>query len=157
MKNIVLVRIDDRLIHGQIMTQWSRLYSPTEIMVVDDETYRDSFMTEVLLMAVPKEFKAVVADVDRAAEYLLQEAGEERILMLVKVPETVEALVDRGVDIRALNVGGMCKRAGRSTLYRNISSSPAENETLLRLQKRGVRVYVQVVPEDKEMEIDKVL
>lgn len=77
--------------------------------------------------------------------------------MLVKVPETVEALVDRGVDIRALNVGGMCKRAGRSTLYRNISSSPAENETLLRLQKRGVRVYVQVVPEDKEMEIDKVL
>ena len=81
-------------------------------------------MTEVLLMAVPKEFKAVVADVDRAAEYLLQEAGEERILMLVKVPETVEALVDRGVEIRALNVGGMCKRAGRSTLYRNISSSP---------------------------------
>ena len=157
MKNIVLVRIDDRLIHGQIMTQWSRLYSPTEIMVVDDETCRDSFMTEVLLMAVPKEFKAVVADVDRAAEYLLQEAGEERILMLVKVPETVEALVDRGVDIRALNGGGMCKRAGRSTLYRNISSSPAENETLLRLQKRGVRVYVQVVPEDKEMEIDKVL
>ena len=157
MKNIVLVRIDDRLIHGQIMTQWSRLYSPTEIMVVDDETCRDSFMTEVLLMAVPKEFKAVVADVDRAAEYLLQEAGEERILMLVKVPETVEALVDRGVDIRALNVGGMCKRAGRSTLDRNISSSPAENETLLRLQKRGVRVYVQVVPEDKEMEIDKVL
>ena len=157
MKNIVLVRIDDRLIHGQIMTQWSRLYSPTEIMVVDDETCRDSFMTEVLLMAVPKEFKAVVADVDSAAEYLLQEAGEERILMLVKVPETVEALVDRGVDIRALNVGGMCKRAGRSTLYRNISSSPAENETLLRLQKRGVRVYVQVVPEDKEMEIDKVL
>ena len=131
MKNIVLVRIDDRLIHGQIMTQWSRLYSPTEIMVVDDETCRDSFMTEVLLMAVPKEFKAVVADVDRAAEYLLQEAGED--------------------------VGGMCKRAGRSTLYRNISSSPAENETLLRLQKRGVRVYVQVVPEDKEMEIDKVL
>ena len=58
MKNIVLVRIDDRLIHGQIMTQWSRLYSPTEIMVVDDETCRDSFMTEVLLMAVPKEFKA---------------------------------------------------------------------------------------------------
>ena len=157
MKNIVLVRIDDRLIHGQIVTQWSRLYSPTEIMVVDDETCRDSFMTEVLLMAVPKEFKAVVADVDRAAEYLLQEAGEERILMLVKVPETVEALVDRGVEIRALNVGGMCKRAGRSTLYRNISSSPAENETLLRLQKRGVRVYVQVVPEDKEMEIDKVL
>ena len=157
MKNIVLVRIDDRLIHGQIMTQWSRLYSPTEIMVVDDETCRDSFMTEVLLMAVPKEFKAVVADVDRAAEYLLQEAGEERILMLVKVPETVEALVDRGVEIRALNVGGMCKRAGRSTLYRNISSSPAVNETLLRLQKRGVRVYVQVVPEDKEMEIDKVL
>ena len=157
MKNIVLVRIDDRLIHGQIMTQWSRLYSPTEIMVVDDETCRDSFMTEVLLMAVPKEFKAVVADVDRAAEYLLQEAGEERILMLVKVPETVEALVDRGVEIRALNVGGMCKRSGRSTLYRNISSSPAENETLLRLQKRGVRVYVQVVPEDKEMEIDKVL
>ena len=157
MKNIVLVRIDDRLIHGQIMTQWSRLYSPTEIMVVDDETCRDSFMTEVRLMAVPKEFKAVVADVDRAAEYLLQEAGEERILMLVKVPETVEALVDRGVEIRALNVGGMCKRAGRSTLYRNISSSPAENETLLRLQKRGVRVYVQVVPEDKEMEIDKVL
>ena len=48
MKNIVLVRIDDRLIHGQIMTQWSRLYSPTEIMVVDDETCRDSFMTEVI-------------------------------------------------------------------------------------------------------------
>ena len=164
MKNIVLVRIDDRLIHGQIMTQWSRLYSPTEIMVGDDETCRDSFMTEVLLLERPRvallnigaeESKGMA--LQKEAYALLQEAGEERILMLVKVPETVEALVDRGVEIRALNVGGMCKRAGRSTLYRNISSSPAENETLLRLQKRGVRVYVQVVPEDKEMEIDKVL
>ena len=156
MKNIVLVRIDDRLIHGQIMTQWSRLYSPTEIMVVDDETA--GFVYD--RGAADGGAQGVQSRGGRCGQgggIPAAGGGEERILMLVKVPETVEALVDRGVEIRALNVGGMCKRAGRSTLYRNISSSPAENETLLRLQKRGVRVYVTVNTLVKDAELAEAL
>ena len=157
MKNIVLFRIDDRLIHGQVMTQWARVCQPTEIMVIDDATYADSFMSEVLMMAVPREFKGNVLDVESACEYLKEPSAGERLLVLVKIPKVVEQLADKGIEIKKLNVGGMGRKAGRTTLYRNISSSEEENNCMLRLVERGVIVTIQNVPEDKEVELSKLL
>jgi len=157
MKNIVLLRIDDRLIHGQVITQWNRVCMPTEILVVDDTTYADSFMCQVLLMAVPSDYKGNVLDVESAVRYLKEPSVGERILILVKTPEVVEQLIDKGVEIKKLNVGGMGRKTGRTTLFRNISSSEEENNCMIRLTERGLIVSIQIVPEDKEVELSKLI
>jgi PTS system mannose-specific IIB component len=158
MRNIVLTRIDDRLVHGQVMTEWTRSCHPTEILVVDDETYADEYLRDIVIMAVPKEIKANVTDIGNAITYLQKnESPNEKILILVKTPQTVEKLVEGGLQINAVNLGGMSKKADRTTLYRNISTSPEENASMKRLVERGIKVSIQVVPRDKEIPLEKLI
>jgi PTS system mannose-specific IIB component len=158
MRNIVLTRIDDRLIHGQIMTEWTRSYHPTEILVIDDETYADEYLRDIVIMAVPKDVKANVLDTEQATSYLLQNGSQnEKVLILVKIPQTVEKLVEGGLQIEKVNLGGMAKKADRTTLYRNISTSSDENASMKRLAEKGIKVFVQVVPRDKEMPLEKLI
>ncbi len=97
MKNLVLVRIDERLIHGQVMTQWCRIRHFNTIMIVDDATANDAFLKQVCVMAVPKDFVPLCQTADEAAAYLLGDSDKEEILLLVKTPDTVERLVEKGV------------------------------------------------------------
>ena len=84
MKNLVLVRIDERLIHGQVMTQWCRIRHFNTIMIVDDATANDAFLKQVCVMAVPKDFVLLCQTADEAAAYLLGDSDKEEILLLVK-------------------------------------------------------------------------
>lgn len=157
MKNIALVRIDDRLIHGQVMTQWVRFRHFNTILIIDDATAGDDFLAEIAVAAAPGEFKTMVYSVDKAAEYLLGEPAEEIILILVKYVDTIERLVEKGVLISELNVGGIGMKRGREKVFRNIAVSQAERDTFGRLMKGGMKIYVQIVPTDVSMDIEKIL
>ncbi len=157
MKNLALARIDDRLIHGQVMTQWVRYRSFNTILIVDDAVAKDTFLAQVAIMAVPREFAGKVCSVEDGARYLLEEAGGERILLLVKTPETIEALTESGVAVPELNVGGIGMRPDRKKIYRNIAVSDVEKDVFRRLLNKGMRITVQMVPTDSAIEISKLL
>lgn len=157
MKNIALVRIDDRLIHGQVMTQWVKSKYFNTILIVDDATAQDDFLSMVATMAVPKEFKGLVKTVDDAAKYLLEDGKDEVVLVLVKFVKTIEQLVEKGVVIPELNVGGIGMRPGRTTIYRNIAINQEEKETFKRLIANGMKVTVQIVPNDPVTDIEKLI
>lgn len=157
MKNISLVRIDDRLIHGQVMTQWMRFCNFNTIVIVDDAIAKDAFLSQVATMAVPREFTGLVYNIDDAANYLLGDAKNERILVLVKYVEVIEKLVKKGVKIPELNVGGIGLRPGRESVYRNFALSKDEKETFKRLIEDGMNVYVQMVPSDSRVNIEKLI
>lgn len=70
MKNIVFIRIDDRLIHGQVITAWSKIVLADRILVIDDEVASDPFMTKVLKIAAPSSVKVDVYDIKEAIEFL---------------------------------------------------------------------------------------
>lgn len=107
MLNIVLTRIDDRLIHGQVATAWSKITKATKIIVVDDAVAQDSFMQMVLKSAAPSSLKVEIYGVDDAVEILNKDDDGEKILVLVKAPMTVLSLVKAGIGIKELNLGGM--------------------------------------------------
>ena len=119
--SVVFYRIDDRLIHGQVMTGWSKVYKANRIFVVDDKVAKDAFMCQVMKMAVP-----------------------------------MEKLLNSGVEMKELNLGGMGYVAGRKMILRNIQVSPEELEQLKAIAARGIRVFCQIVPDGKCIEIDKV-
>jgi len=155
MLNIVLTRIDDRLIHGQVVTAWAKITKATRIIVVDDEVAVDDFMVKILTMAAPNTIKIGIHTAADASDILKNEESDERVIVLVKTPVTVEKLVANGVQIKELNLGGMGAIQGRKQLYRNISISPEEKDCFKRLIDQGVHVFVQIVPDASATDIEK--
>lgn len=158
MLNIVLARIDDRLIHGQVMTAWVKYTQANRIIIVDDGVAQDPFMEKVLRMAAPPGIKVEVYDTQSAVAVLKGEGYPgENVIVLAKYPRTIYTLMEGGVGIKELNVGGMGASPGRKSLYRNISVSQEEREVFKKILSKGVTILIRIVPDDKGVEIKKFL
>jgi len=151
MSGFALVRIDDRLIHGQVMAVWMRyLGSVKQIVIVDDETAKDPFMTQVLRAAAPPSVQVTVLTVADAVSSLSDANTDySHHLLLMRSPKTALGLLEGGVRFSTLNVGGMGAGPGRKSLYRNISVSPQEMELFRAIQEKGVEISFRIVPDDK--------
>ena len=100
MKGVVLTRIDDRLIHGQVMTSWLNFTSANKIMVIDDQTAADPFMKTVLKNAVPGNVGLGVFTVQKAVARLKKGfKPDDKVIILVKYPKTVLMLIKQGIQI----------------------------------------------------------
>lgn len=158
MKNIVLVRIDDRLIHGQVVTAWVKQCNATRIMIVDDPLTKDAFMTKILKAAAPPQMSVEVRTAAAAAELLQEEAQNgENILILVKTPQVLENLIQNGVEIKAIILGGMGAKAGRKKFTKNVSASEEEVASMKRMMERGVAIQYQLVPDERPVNVSKLI
>lgn len=155
MKNIVWTRIDDRLIHGQVMTLWIQHASANEVVIVDDGVAKDAFIQMVMKSSMPAKIGLKIFNIADAIEYLNGEDNGKKVLVLVKTPGTLVALTDAGIRLDSVNVGGIGAKAGRKTLYKNISTSEAENKDLRNLIEKGIKVFFQVVVSDSEELVEK--
>ena len=118
---ISLVRIDDRLIHGQVVTAWLKYYPSDVIVIVDDGVAKDSLMQRVLRAAAPKGSKVIAKSVADTIDYINGgEHDKEKVMLIAKGPEPIEQLVDGGVAIKAVVLGGMGIKTGRTKLNRNV-------------------------------------
>lgn len=154
MANIQLVRIDERMIHGQVVTQWLRSIHCDRILLVDDGVFADEFLKKVVVMAAPADVAIEVLTVDMAAESLKSDKFLDQALMiLVRHPSTVEALLKKGIKITKLNLGGMGKKPGRKRLFHNIAISPDEAEIFKRLASNGVVTTIQMTPSEKAVDL----
>jgi mannose/fructose/N-acetylgalactosamine-specific phosphotransferase system component IIB len=145
-----LVRIDDRLIHGQVVAVWLRALGAKRIVIVDDATARDEFLREVLTLAAPQGVPVEVCDVAGGAARLTQLAATpEPVFVLVRSPQTVLALRRAGVPIEVVDLGGMGSGPGRQRLHKTISVSPDDIRALRELEQLGTRVEVQIVADDR--------
>lgn len=157
MLKIVLTRIDDRLIHGQVITAWSKITAATRIVVVDDGVAKDPFMAKVLKIAAPSTVKVEVYSIKEAAEVLKGEDTGEKVIVLVKYPVTVLELVKLEVGIKELNVGGMGASKGRKSFYKNISVSQEEKDIFKELIDKGLDISIQIVPDAKKIDVAKLI
>ena len=114
MRNIILTRIDDRLIHGQVVTAWIRRYPINCILIVDDELSKNRLMERIYKAAAPVGVEVLIKSVQDASEWLLEdEKRGEQILILVKVPNVIEKLLEQGILIEKVILGGMGAGKGR--------------------------------------------
>lgn len=158
MSEIVLTRIDDRLIHGQVMTAWVKKTRANQILIIDDEVAKDDFMSEILKLSAPAGIDIVVKGLDDAVTFLnAQEKENKRLIILVKAPVTIDTIVEKGIKIDKLVVGGMGAKANRRVLYKNISASDEERATFKKLIDRGIPVVIHIIPDQKETDLSKYL
>jgi PTS system mannose-specific IIB component len=145
-----LVRIDDRLIHGQVVTGWLRALGARRIVIVDDATARDEFLREVLTLAAPQDVAVEVLDVAAGAARCLElAAGPEPVMVLARSPRTVLAMRRAGVPIDVVDLGGMGAGPDRQRIHKTISMSPAEVADVRQLEQLGTRVEIQIVVDDR--------
>jgi PTS system mannose-specific IIB component len=148
--NFGLVRIDDRLIHGQVIAVWCNHQRFDRIIIVDDTVAADSFMQEVLRLAAPPGIDVAALSVADAAEALSGAGSDpETMMLLFKNPRTVAQLFEAGVRFTALNVGGMGSGPGRRNVFKNISMSDQDLSILKDLQSKGVQITLLTVPGEK--------
>lgn len=156
MKNIVLTRIDDRLIHGQVMTSWLNYTQANKIMVIDDEVSADPFMKNVLKSAVPSNIGLGVFSIERAVERLLKGFKDnDRVIILVKYPKTLYQLMKNGVNFEHINIGGMGANINRSKFYKNISASDEERKMLKEMIENNCKIEIRIIAEDSSIDVAK--
>ncbi|TQI68259.1 PTS sugar transporter subunit IIB [Clostridium sp. KNHs216] len=156
MENLILTRIDDRLIHGQVMTAWMKVMPAKKIIIVDDKVAADDFMKDVLEMAAPAGVKMNICSVEQAIGILDQGLSVPTI-MLAKTPLTLKALIDGGVELKAINIGGIGMKEGRKTLYKNIAVTEEERQILKDFIQKGIDVKIQIIPAEKVIDLKNIL
>lgn len=156
MENIVLARIDDRLIHGQVMTAWMKTRPAKRILVIDDKVAADAFMIEVIELAAPTGVKVDVYSCDQAIE-ALKDGLDTPTILLAKVPDTYKRLLDGGIVLGEINLGGMGMAPGRKTLYKNIAASEAERSVMKGFLAQGIDIKIQIIPSENYIEIGRLL
>ena len=158
MRNILVTRIDDRLIHGQVVTAWIKQYPINRILIIDDELSKNKLMGRIYKAAAPVGIEVVIMNQDMAEGFIKETlVPKENLMILVKVPQVLEGLISKGIAINKVILGGMGAKPGRKTFNKNVSANEEETGCYKRMIEGGVEIYYQLVPNDKEVNIRKLL
>lgn len=156
--SIVLTRIDDRLIHGQVVEGWLKHIDIDHIAIISNDVAADKMQQVLFSIAVPKNIKVVslsVADaVSRGAEGFFD---KHHYLLLLSSPQDVLSLVKGGLPIASVNVGGMHFTQGKRQILKALSVNDNDVSALMELHEAGVDLEGRVLPGDDAVNIVEVL
>ncbi|AXU84216.1 PTS sugar transporter subunit IIC [Clostridium sp. HMSC19D02] len=151
MKGIKNIRIDDRLIHGQVATMWSNKLGVTRLMVVNDAVANNSVQKQVLRMATPAGIASSIITEETAIKNITAGKYEgQNVLLIVKSPVDLIPFVEAGFKIHNINVGNMSSRKDTAVLRPNISVTEEEKEAFKRLLDEGIEITTIMTPDDKK-------
>jgi len=149
-----LWRIDDRLIHGQVATRWTKETGVKRIIVVNDDVVKDKTRATMLKQAVPPGVTAHVVSVDKMMRvYNNPEYAGDKVMLLFTNPTDALELVRRGVPIKSINIGGMAYKEGRVMLDMSVSVDEKDIEAFKELDSRGIELEVRKVASDKKVPV----
>lgn len=155
--SIELIRIDDRLIHGQVATTWLKDYQIEQVIIADDETSINEMKKTMATVAAPTGVRVHVFDVEKFIQVTKRNPIKRRTLLLFTNPEAVKKVLDSGIDVPEVFVGGMRSTPERRRISKAVNISEAEEAIFKELDQRGVSLIVQTVPRDEKNELLKLL
>ncbi|MGK4107648.1 mannose/fructose/sorbose PTS transporter subunit IIA [Enterococcus cecorum] len=153
-----LVRIDSRLLHGQVATAWTKAVQPTRIIVVSDAVSKDELRKKLIEQAAPPGVKANVVPIAKMIEVAKDPRfGNTKALLLFENPQDVVCAIEGGVDIKEVNVGSMAHSVGKVLVNKVLSMDAKDVEAFETMKKAGVKFDVRKVPNDNKENMDALL
>lgn len=149
---VILARVDERLIHGQVATSWLKKYPVNMVIVVDDASANDALQTMLLKMAVSGTVSCEVSTIDKAGA-LIEKYKGKKIFLCAKSPAVYLELLKRGVEIPHINIGGIYSRAGRTQYYDTVFLTDEEKATIIELENYSTKVEYRMVATSAEVDI----
>lgn len=151
---IGLARIDDRLIHGQVATRWTKETNVTRIIVVSDEVAADNVRKTLLTQVAPPGVTAHVVDVAKMIRvYNNPKYAGERVMLLFTNPTDVLRIVEEGVKITTVNIGGMAYRQGKTQVNNAVSVDEKDIAAFKKLNERNIELEVRKVSNDPKLKM----
>jgi len=151
---IGLARIDDRLIHGQVATRWTKETNVNRIIVVSDEVAADHVRKTLLTQVAPPGVTAHVVDVAKAIRvYDNPKYAGDRVMLLFTNPTDVLRVVEGGVNITSVNIGGMAFRQGKTQVNNAVSVDEKDIDAFKQLNAKGIELEVRKVSSDSRLKM----
>lgn len=148
---IVLARIDDRLIHGQVTTIWSRETRCQRIIVCNDDVANDEIRKILLTQVVPPGVQADVVSIDKAVRVITNPKYEnDTVLLLFTNPTDVLRLVEAGIHIKSVNIGGMSFKEGKTLVTGSVSLNAEDISAFKSLNDRNIELEIRKVASDSK-------
>lgn len=152
------LRIDNRLIHGQVVVSWIRAESARTLMVANDAIARDDFQRSILLAVAPPSIQVVILTIEDALAYVASpEHAQERIFLLVSNPHDALRLAEGGLPLRTMNVGNMAFHAGARRVSNTVFVTPDDVQNFVRLHEAGIELTCQMMPTDRPNDFMRML
>lgn len=153
---VTLARVDERLVHGQIAYSWTNAYPSDVLVVVDDSAAGDEFQGMLLKMAAPAALQCEVLGADAAVAYLKANSAQKAFLV-AKTPGAFFKLVEQGIEIPSINIGGLYFVEGRKQISTTVYVDAPLIEDMKKLDARGVKLEIRTSPSDKSVDIMELL
>jgi mannose/fructose/N-acetylgalactosamine-specific phosphotransferase system component IIB len=155
---IILYRIDERLIHGQVVVGWGNSLGLDRIVLANDKVAANPWERELCLACVPPEINATIDSVDQVINLIHQDGfREEKTILLVDSPFDILRMVERGVPMDWVNVGGLHSRRGRRRILPYLYLSPEEISAFKKLFLLRIRCECRDVPLAERKDLSELL
>ncbi len=152
---IVFTRIDDRLIHGQVVEGWVNFLKATTIMVADDRVAANALQRSIMEISVPHGLTVFIGTVQDICDRVRSSSAGDRTILLFSTPSDVERALNLGLQCSLLNIGGMHYLPGKRRLIDVLAVDEKDLEALRAIAARGIKVEIQAVPNQKPMSLDR--
>lgn len=153
---IVLARVDNRLVHGQILSAWLPRLAADALLVLDDEAARNTLVRSAMEIAIPPELQFEVAPVAQANHALGRIPAASRTVVLLRDVNDAIRAIDDGLPIRSLNLGNVHHSHERHPVTASVYLSVDELEALSELVRNGVDVELRTLPGEQPMPLEAI-
>ncbi|WP_306483359.1 PTS N-acetylgalactosamine transporter subunit IIB [Anaerococcus sp.] len=155
MPNIVLTRIDNRLLHGQVATQWTKVIGANLILVANDEVASNKMRQGLMDMAAPNGVDTRYWTLEKTINTIHKAADRQKIFIICQSPEDVLTLVEGGVPITKVNIGNMHMENGKRQVAGTVAVDDNDVEAFKKLKEKGVELEIRKVPTEAPENTDK--
>lgn len=150
---VVHVRMDNRLIHGQILVAWSREFRIDHLIVTNDKVASDPLQVTLLKAVAPLGCEVSVLTVEDTVAYCHSPKGQsENIFIIAKFPEDGLGLVEKGLDVKTLNLGNQAFVRGSKKLSNSVFLTEQGVQALKKIHNCGIRITCRMMPTDSDTE-----
>ncbi len=153
--NILLLRIDNRLVHGQVGVAWSSSLGANLLLVADDGVAGDALQQQIMSMTAESMGIGIrFFSLEKTIDIIGKAAAAQKIFIVCRTPQEARALVEGGVPIPRVNVGNMHFSEGKRALSKKVYVDDRDLDNLRAIKARGVEVFIQDTPSDGKEHID---
>ncbi len=155
MPNIVLCRIDNRLLHGQVATQWTGSVDANLILVAHDEVATNEFRQGLMDMAAPSYCQTRYWSIQKTIDTIHRASDSQRIAIICEDPQSVLKLIEGGVPIKSVNVGNMHMADGKRQVATSVAVDDSDVDAFTKIKNLGVEIFIQRTPNIAREDVGK--
>ncbi|MBS4210150.1 PTS sugar transporter subunit IIB [Bacillus sp. FJAT-50079] len=155
--NITVFRVDERLIHGQIVTAWIAYADATQIIVADDKAANDEFQKSLLQMTTPKNIQLKIIGIAEAIKTIKEDTSDSKALLIVRGPKEALQLIEGGIDLKEINIGNINMKKGKKKILGNLWVDDEDISNLTKLSEAGISLDVRTVPNERSQDAMKLI